>query len=257
MPPTPPLRRPLVAGNWKMNGTRAGAPGGAARPGAAPPPPPPPPVALFPPYPLISAVAEVLAAAGGLVSLGAQACHTEPYGAYTGAVSAGMLKDAGCAYVLCGHSERRRLFHESDPVVAASLRQALDAGLVPILCVGETLGDRRAGRALGVVLRQMEAALGVLRGPTEAMEVAYEPVWAIGTGVNAKPEEAEEVHGWIRDRARSFDPGFANRLRILYGGSVNPGNIRGFLDRPGVDGVLVGGQSLDPEAFGKMVRSGA
>ena len=256
MPPTSPPRRPLVAGNWKMNGTRADARAWTARAVEAARGVPDREVALFPPYPLIPTVAEALAAAGGGVSLGAQACHPEPYGAYTGAVSAGMLKDAGCTYVLCGHSERRRLSHESDPTIAASLRRALDVGLVPILCVGETLGDRRADRALGVVLRQLEAALGVLRGPSEAMEIAYEPVWAIGTGVHAKPEEAEEVHGWIRDRARSFDPGFADRLRILYGGSVNPGNIRGFLDRPGVDGVLVGGQSLDPEAFGKMVRSG-
>jgi triosephosphate isomerase len=251
-----PERRPLLAGNWKMNGSRERARAWAIRAAEVAATVPDRDVALFPPFPLLDVVRAALSERRSSVALGGQACHTEAYGAFTGAVSADLLADAGCRYVLCGHSERRSLFGETDAVVAAAFRAALRAGLVPLLCVGERDEERRTGHARGVVLRQLEAALAVLESPTQEFEVAYEPVWAIGTGVHAKPEQAEEVHGWIRDRVRSYDSKSASRLRILYGGSVNPGNIQGFLDRPGVDGVLVGGQSLDPEAFGRIVRSG-
>jgi triosephosphate isomerase len=163
-----------------------------------------------------------------------------------------MLKDAGCTYVLCGHSERRLHRGETDTVVQACVGRALAEGLVPILCVGETLEERRAHRARSVVLRQVEAGLEALRGPEDPLLIAYEPVWAIGTGLTASPAEAQEVHAWIRGRVADDEPRRAEGLRILYGGSVKPGNIGGLLAAPDVDGALVGGASLDPEAFGLL-----
>jgi triosephosphate isomerase len=248
-----PTRR-LIAGNWKMNGTLADA-ARWARAAVAAAMSSPNEVVLFPPYPLLATVAPIVSAGGSTVRLGAQACHTEPYGAFTGAVSAAMLAEVGCAYVLCGHSERRRHFAEDDARVAGSVRAAVVAGLVPVLCVGETAEERAAHRTREVVLRQLDAALDALPRPDARFEVAYEPVWAIGTGVHATPEQAAEVHGWIRSRAAERLPKRRDRLRILYGGSVTPANIAGFLSETDVDGALVGGQSLDPAAFASLVHA--
>jgi len=165
-----------------------------------------------------------------------------------------MLAEAGCRYVLCGHSERRHLFGETDAQVAAGLLQALEAGLTPILCVGETLDERRAERTREVLERQLDAGLATLRGPADPLLVAYEPVWAIGTGQAASPKEAAQAHGWIRARIAGRDADRATALRILYGGSVNPDNIGGFLEVPDVDGALIGGAALDPARFGRMIR---
>jgi triosephosphate isomerase len=249
-------RTPLIAGNWKMNGTRTEARAWTAAADAAADESPND-AAIFPPYPWLADVAAQLGAPGGAVALGGQACHGEARGAYTGAVAAGMLAELGCRYVLCGHSERRSLFGEDDAIVAASVAAALAEGLEPVLCVGETLAEREAGRTQEVLLRQVDAGLAALTGPSDPLVVAYEPVWAIGTGQAATPAEAAEAHGWIRARVAESDPARAERLRILYGGSVNPDNIGGFLDVPDVDGALIGGASLDPDAFARLVRAGA
>ena len=247
-------RRILIAGNWKMNGLEADArrwAEAASKVDASTPNE----VALFPPFPWLGTVGDILGAPDGPVGLGGQCCHTQPYGAYTGSISAGMLKDAGCRYVLCGHSERRHLGGETDVVVAESLTRALEAGLVPILCVGETLEERNAARARDVVLRQVDAGLDALTSPDAPLVIAYEPVWAIGTGLSASPEEAAGAHAWIRTRVAERDAKRALGLRILYGGSVKPGNIGGLLASPDVDGALVGGAALDPEAFGALIRA--
>jgi triosephosphate isomerase len=249
MPAAAPL---LVAGNWKMNGgledarrwaraaLRAAAEGGNE-------------VAIFPPYPWLLEVAGILE--GSPVALGAQACHPEPYGAFTGGVSAAMLREAGCSLVLCGHSERRRLAGETDEVVGACVRRALEAGLVPVLCVGESQAERRAGLARAVVTRQLEAGLGGLRGPSDPLLLAYEPVWAIGTGVVATPTEVADAHGWLRFALEGAALRPSGGVRILYGGSVDPASIEGLLAARDVDGVLVGGASLDPETFRRLVAA--
>ena len=251
MPPQakPPARR-LVAGNWKQNGTRAQARAWAtsaaeAAAGVACE------VALFPPFPLLWVVAEVLRAPKGPVALGGQDCRPEPAGAHTGGVSAEMLADAGCRYVICGHSETRAELALTDAAVAARVAAVLRAGLRPLVCVGESGTDRAAGRAREVVQRQVRGSLAEVP-PGTALDLAYEPVWAIGTGVSADPDQAAEAHLWIR---ASLEPLRLEGLRILYGGSVSHGNVSGFLARPGVDGVLVGGASLDPQAFGSIVRA--
>ena len=249
-------RRILIAGNWKMNGLEADARRWAeAAVGASSSTPNE--VALFPPFPWLTTVGAILGAPDGPVGLGGQCCHTEPYGAFTGSISAGMLKDAGCRYVLCGHSERRHLGGETDAVVAASLTRALEEDLVPVLCVGEKLDERKSGQARDVILRQLDAGLDALTGPDAPLVVAYEPVWAIGTGLSASPEEAAGAHAWIRTRVAERDAKRAQGLRILYGGSVKPGNIGDLLASQDVDGALVGGAALDPEAFGALIGATA
>ena len=248
----PAPRRPLVAGNWKMNGDRvlarrlADAALSAAR--AAPDVD----VAVFPPYPLLPFVAEALGSPAGPVALGGQACHPDAVGAHTAGVSASMLIETGCTFVLCGHSEMRRESAQDDEGVRGSAAAALAAGLRPIVCVGETQAERDGGFARAVLERQVSAVIGRLPRGGDGLDIAYEPVWAIGTGRTATPEQAREAHGWVRallDRANG------ERARILYGGSVHPANIGGFLSVPGVDGVLVGGQSLDPAAFTSLVEA--
>ncbi len=244
------MRTPLIAGNWKMNGTRAEALtwAAAAVEAAAESPND---AAVFPPDVWLAAVAEVV---GDAIGLGGQACSWETSGAFTGATAATMLAEAGCSMVLCGHSERRHVFGETDAEVAGSVTRALEAGLTPVLCVGETLEEREAGRTRDVLLRQVDAGIGATRGPADPLIIAYEPVWAIGTGKAASPTEAAEAHAWIRARVAETDAERAAAVRILYGGSANPDNIGGFLEVPDVDGALIGGAALDPATFGRMIR---
>ena len=249
------MRRPLIAGNWKMYKT---VPEGVAlaqdiRAGLALPLKDRD-VLVAPPFTALAAVAEALR--GSDVLLGAQNMHWEREGAFTGEISPAMLKQAGCSHVILGHSERRHIFGESDDMVARKTRAAVDNGLTPILCVGETLPERESSLTLEVVERQLERALRALT-PDEASRavVAYEPVWAIGTGRTATPAQAQEVHAFIRKRlsATHGEP-VAAALRILYGGSVKPDNVDGLMAEPDVDGALVGGACLKAESFLRIVH---
>jgi triosephosphate isomerase (TIM) len=190
------------------------------------------------------------------IGLGAQDCHWEANGAFTGEVSAPMLAKLGVGYVIVGHSERRQLFGETDEVVARKLHAVLAAAMLPILCVGETLEEREAGSTDAKVSRQVEAALRDVDADRIAeLVVAYEPIWAIGTGRNATPEDADATIATIRSAVRQLAGApAADRVRILYGGSVKPGNIAALMGRPEIDGALVGGASLDPDEFARLVR---
>jgi len=240
-------RRPIAAGNWKMHLLRAEAEAYcralAEGLGASPAGGPRPEVVLFPSFPLLPAVAAALAGTG--VEAGAQDLHPEPRGAHTGDVSAAQLLDAGARFTLAGHSERRRDHGESDERVAAKARAALAAGLVPVVCVGETADERRRGETLEVLGRQLAPL------PLEpALVLAYEPVWAIGTGATATPAIAQEAHAHLRGAlAGRGGAGLAASTRILYGGSVSPENAAELAAAPDVDGFLVGGASLDPGRF--------
>ena len=204
-------------------------------------------VAVFPPFPYLVTVREVLAA--GSVALGAQDVSEQDSGAFTGDVSAAMLLDCGCSMVLVGHSERRHGLGESDARVAAKFVQAMDAGLTPVLCVGETLDERERGETGTVVARQLDAVFG-LRSGAELKDfvLAYEPVWAIGTGRSANPEQAQEVHHLLRQRLEAGGVD-AEATRILYGGSVKPDNAGSLFAMPDIDGGLIGGASLDAAGF--------
>ena len=212
---------------------------------------------LCPPYTALTRVADLLR--GTPVQMGAQNMHWEPSGAYTGEISGSMLKELGCRWCILGHSERRQLFLESDAVVQKKVQAALGQDLRTILCVGETLEQRKAGKTWQVVQGQLEQDLQGLTfsRPASQIVIAYEPIWAIGTGVNATPAQAQEMHaqirGWLKQR---FSPAEAGSLRILYGGSVKAGNALELLSQPDIDGVLVGGASLDPKAFASIVESG-
>ena len=206
-------------------------------------------IALFPPFTLLPVLSEAAREAGA--ALGAQDVYHESRGAFTGEISAGMLIEAGCGWVIVGHSERRHILGESPGTVALKLRAALGSGLGVVLCVGETLPEREAGREPAVVEEMLESALAGIPGPDSSrIVVAYEPVWAIGTGRNASPEQASAMHGHVRDVLARIHPGpFAGCCRIIYGGSVNPGNAGSILRMPDVDGALVGGASLDAVSF--------
>ena len=249
------MRTPLIVGNWKMHKTVAEAlelvdrlaPLVEGLVGAE--------VAVAPPFTALEAVGRRLA--GSAVGLAAQNLHWEPQGAFTGEVSAAMLRDVGCRFAIVGHSERRQLFGETDDAVARKAAAALGAGLTPIVCVGETLAEREGGNAFAVVERQVRAALEALARETlERVVVAYEPVWAIGTGRTATSEQAQEVHGCIRRVLAGAAGAAADVIRILYGGSVKPSNSAELQAQPDVDGALVGGASLDAETFAAIARSG-
>jgi triosephosphate isomerase len=209
---------------------------------------------VFPPATALPAVAQAMR--GTAVKVGGQNMHFAREGAFTGEVSPLMLKDAGCTHVLVGHSERRHVFGEDDELVAKKTRAAADGGLIPVVCVGETLPEREAGRTLDVVERQLERALRQLSADEVGrLAVAYETVWAIGTGRVATPEQAQEVHAFIRKRiAITHGDPVAAAVRILYGGSVKPDNIAGLMALADVDGVLVGGASLAADSFLKIVH---
>ncbi len=242
------MRRPIVAGNWKMHGSRAdnarlieellaGAP---AQPKAT--------CVVCPPFVYLQEAARLLR--DSALSLGAQDVCADAQGAFTGEVSAAMLKDVGCEYVIVGHSERRLLYRESDQLIARKFGAAIAKGLIPILCVGEQLADREAGRMREVVSRQLDVVLELSgAGALEHAVVAYEPVWAIGTGRNASPEQAEEAHAFIRARIGARDARIAAATRILYGGSVKAGNAAELFAMPDVDGGLIGGASLKADEF--------
>lgn len=245
--------RVLIAGNWKMNGLRAdglqlardiaaGAAEGQGGSGCD--------LLVCPPVTLMAAVAEAL---GGSIAVGGQDCHADPCGARTGEVSAEMLADLGCRYVIVGHSERRAGHGETDPQVRAKAEAALRAGLTAIVCIGETAEQRDAGQALQVVERQLAGSLPPAAAAANTV-IAYEPVWAIGTGRTATPDEVAEIHAAIRDRLRGQAQG-SDALRILYGGSVKPESAAELLAVDNVDGALVGGASLKAADFLAIARA--
>ena len=219
------------------------------------PPDPKVDIAVCPPFTLLHPLAADLA--GAPIALGAQNCYCEPEGAFTGEVAPLMLRDAGCAYVIIGHSERRQHFGETGDLLHRKTRAALEAGLAVIYCVGETLDEREAGRTEAVVERQLAEVLAD-DITVERLTIAYEPVWAIGTGKTATPEQAQQVHAFIRRWvARGFDPGVAEDIRILYGGSVKPDNMASLMSMPDIDGALVGGASLRSDSFLGIARHAA
>lgn len=245
-------RRPLVAANWKMNLLKADAAEyvRTLKRGLAAPPPVDVRVVIFPPFPLIPVVARELV--DSEVEVGGQDLHPEERGAHTGDVSSLQLKDAGCTWVLCGHSERRQNHGETDELVSRKVAAASRHHLTPMICLGETRDERRAGRTLEVLERQLRAALASRPDP---FGLAYEPVWAIGTGETATPETAQEAHAFLRLLlGEILDGRAAATVPILYGGSATPDNAPGLIAQPDVDGFLVGGASLDPQKFLSIIR---
>jgi triosephosphate isomerase len=251
------MRTPLVIGNWKMHGTLAearalatGVRDGLKRVRGVE-------VVLCPPFTALAAAAEILA--GSALQLGAQTCHDEAAGAHTGEIAPPMLVDVGCRYVILGHSERRRELGESDEQVNRKVHAALAHALVPVLCVGETADERRQGLTYTTVEGQLRAGLRGL--PAESIGrtvLAYEPVWAIGTGVNATPAQAAEVHGYLRGLVSELaSKEVAQTIRILYGGSVKADNADALVAEPEIDGALVGGASVSVQGFIAIVRKAA
>jgi triosephosphate isomerase len=246
-------RTPLIAGNWKLNKTTDEAvalateiKAGADAAGVD--------VLVAPVFTVLAAVAGALK--GSKVFLAGQNMHSELSGAFTGEISPTMLTDVGCSHVILGHSERRQYFGETDEGVAKKTKVALDNGLLPISCVGETLEEREGGKTMDVVGRQVDAILNAVSAEEAGrVVIAYEPVWAIGTGKVATPEQAQEVHAFIRTRvAAVHGQAVADGLRILYGGSVKPDNVKGLMALPDVDGALVGGASLKADSFLQLVH---
>lgn len=249
-------RKPIIAGNWKMNLNHLEAIGlvqkvhyllrdehhDAVE------------TVVHPPFTSLRAVQTTLEGESSRILLGAQNCHWEDSGAYTGEVSPSMLSRLKCSYVIVGHSERRALFGETDEVVNRKAKAVFAAGMTPIVCVGETLEQRDAGQAEAVVSGQVKGSLaGLTQDQLNQLVVAYEPVWAIGTGRTASPEDADETCGVARAAVAALG-GDADTVRIQYGGSVKPGNVKDLMAKPNIDGALVGGASLDPEDFALLVR---
>jgi len=250
-------RKPLMAGNWKMHHTHLEAIQVVQKlsyrldkkdfDDVD--------IVVCPPFTALRSVQTTLEGDRIDIALGAQNCHFEPQGAFTGEVSAPMLAKLHVRYVIVGHSERRQLMGETDEIVAKKLRAVLAAGMQPIVCVGETLEQREAGETDEFVSGQVRAALATL--PADKAEdcvIAYEPIWAIGTGRNATPEDANATIGVIRSTVRELMSGTADEMRILYGGSMKPGNVADLMAMPEVDGGLVGGASLDPDDFARVIR---
>ncbi len=243
------MRVPLIAGNWKMNTTRAEGVALAQAVASAAATITKCELAVCPPAVYVDAVGAAIR--GSKLALGAQNLHHEPAGAFTGEISAAMLVDLGCRYVILGHSERRHVFHETDADINKKVHAALKAGLTPILCVGELLAERESGTTRKVVESQCAGSLaGVSAEQMAGMVIAYEPVWAIGTGKVATPEQAEEVHRDLRSWLKSqYNAATAEAVRIQYGGSVKPSNAAELLSQPNIDGALVGGASLKAADF--------
>ncbi|MFZ5576372.1 MAG: triose-phosphate isomerase [Pseudomonadota bacterium] len=247
------MRKKLVAGNWKMNGSLAE---NAALLAAIKPALAGIEAAVCVPFPYLAQAQAALA--GSSIAWGAQNLSEQPKGAYTGEVSASMLRDFACTYVIVGHSERRSLYGESDELVAKKYMAAQAAGLVPILCVGELLAEREAGVTEQVVARQLDAVIAAAGVASLANAVvAYEPVWAIGTGKTASPEQAQAVHAFIRGKVAALDPAVAAGLVIQYGGSVKASNAAELMAQPDIDGGLIGGASLVADEFIAICRAAA
>ena len=247
------LRTPFVAGNWKMNTTKAAAVD-LAKAIARGMPSSGVQVGVAPPFVYIDAV--VQASAGSALLVGAQDCYFEKFGAFTGEISVEMLKDIGCRFCLTGHSERRHVLHEPPDLVGRKAAAVYAGGLTLIHCVGEKLEQRDAGQTLSVVEGQVEELEPSKIDDPERLVIAYEPVWAIGTGRNATDDQAQEVHAFIRDTiAKRWNADFANRVRIQYGGSMKPENAKGLLNRHDVDGGLIGGAALKAESFLAIVNA--
>jgi len=250
------MRRFLIAGNWKMNTTRQSGVALAAELAAvAAQPEAGVEVLVCPPFPYLLAVGEALA--GSAVHLGAQDVYFEASGAFTGEVAIDMLRDCGCRYVILGHSERRHVMGETDATINRKVRAAIAGGISAVLCVGELLSERQSGQTEEVLDRQMEGALSaVSEADADGLIIAYEPVWAIGTGVTATPEQAESAHEHLRKwLAGRYTAAFAEKVRILYGGSVKADNAETLLGQPNVDGALVGGASLKSSTFVPIIEA--
>jgi triosephosphate isomerase len=247
------MRRPVIAGNWKMNLTLDGALALAEGLSNGPSRTRDVEIVLFPPFPYLERVARALSGSG--IAVGAQNVAAHERGAYTGEVSVEMLRSVGCTHVLVGHSERRRYFGESDEIINGKIRLSLAGGLLPVLCVGETPAEREASRTEDVLNRQIVYGLqSVENEAIETMIVAYEPVWAIGTGVSATGEQAGDAHRFIRGVLGSFTgEATARAVRLLYGGSVSARNAGDLLAREDVDGALVGGASLEARSFEDII----
>jgi triosephosphate isomerase len=251
------MRKPFVAGNWKMNtNSQTGveladrlASDSTETAGHSVT------VAVFPPFVYLKAVRDALD--GSSIAVGAQDVYFEPDGAFTGEISIAMLKDIGCNYCLCGHSERRHVIGETDELINRKVSAAISGGLLPVLCVGELLEERKAEQTQEVVTRQIEKGLaGLSAEKLEAVTIAYEPVWAIGTGLTATPQQAQEAHDFIRKLiGRMFNDQLASEIRILYGGSVKPSNAADLMGQEDVDGSLVGGASLKADDFLAIIQA--
>jgi triosephosphate isomerase len=247
-------RLPFIAGNWKMNTTVSEAIDLVRELKTSISEVREVEVAVAPPFTALYAVRQELE--GSSIRLAAQNLYWEEKGAFTGEVSAPMLKEVGCHYVIIGHSERRQFFMETDEMVNRRIKAALDQGLKVIFCIGETLKEREEGKTFAVIERQVEGGLkGIGEEGVKNIVIAYEPVWAIGTGKTATPEQTEEVHRFIREKlGKHYPREVSEKIRIQYGGSVTPENIKGLMNQPNIDGALVGGASLKAETFSKIVR---
>jgi triosephosphate isomerase len=250
------MRIPIMAGNWKMHKTVGEAVDfvtslqevlGDWKETEA---------VVAPPFVALAPVAERLSLSGTTISLAAQDCFWEEQGAFTGEVSPPMLRDIGCRYVIIGHSERRAYFGETDETVNKKVKAVLSHDMHPIICVGESLEEREGGDTFKIVERQMQAGLKGLDGTVaRTLVIAYEPIWAIGTGKTATPEQAQEIHAFIRGLvAALFDSEEAEKVRIQYGGSVKPDNVDELMAQPDIDGALVGGASLKVDSFARIIR---
>ncbi len=250
------MRTPVIAGNWKLCKRAADALDLVKSLSSKVSGIEDVQIVVAPSFTILNAVHEALS--GTRINLSGQDCFWCEDGAFTGEVSPGMLIDAGCSHVIIGHSERRQYFGESDDTVNRKIKAAMQAGLIPIACIGETLQEREEGNTLPVLERQLRSGLsGIPECDADKLIIAYEPVWAIGTGRTASDEQAQEVHAFIRSLLEQiFDPRSAGRMRILYGGSVKPDNIRGLMSCPDIDGALVGGASLNAESFAAIVKYG-
>ncbi len=250
------MRQPVVIGNWKLNGSPASTEAwvsavltGTGALDAVE-------IGMCPPCVLIPSA--VNGSAGSALRIGGQDCAEQVSGAYTGEVSADLLRAVGCHYVILGHSERRSLFGETDAVIARKMVRALAAGLVPVLCVGETLAEREAGHMEAVVRTQVRAVVDVVGIQAfERVIVAYEPIWAIGTGLTATPAQAQAMHAFIRGLLAEYNPHVARIVRLQYGGSVKPENAAELFAQPDIDGGLIGGASLKAEEFLSICRAAA
>lgn len=247
-------RTPLIAGNWKMYKTVSEAVATAEQLKTIVAGTTGVDVMVAPPFTAVAAVCE--AVKGSNVAVGGQDLYWETEGAYTGEVSPAMLVDAGCRYVIIGHSERRQFFGETDGSVNKKITAAIDAGLIPVMCIGESENEREAGQTFSVLDKQVKKGLeGCFADNLKTLVIAYEPIWAIGTGKSATSDQAQEVHQYLRSLlAKTFDPAFAQSIRILYGGSVKPENVAELMGMPDIDGALVGGASLKADVFSKIVQ---